>query len=87
VTQLSVTPETAESACDRRPLQAARRQPPRLIRLDDIPTDGLIIDEAGNEITVPAPHELPPTDWQEVFMRGCRLGRRPAGTRQAGGMG
>jgi hypothetical protein len=72
VTDLSVTPvQSVAPACDRRPLQAARRQRPIVVRLDEAPT-GLIIDEDGNQIVIPAPHELPPTDWMEVCMRGYR---------------
>jgi hypothetical protein len=62
----------AEQAFDRRPREAARRQPPRpivVIRLDEAPT-GKIIDQDGDEIKIPKPHET--RDWQTVAMAGYR---------------
>jgi len=42
---------------------------PIIVRLDEAPT-GKFIDEAGDEITIPKPHET--RDWQTVAMAGYR---------------
>jgi hypothetical protein len=61
---------------DRGPPQAAPRQPPRLIRLDDVP-DGKIIDQDGNEFEIPQPYERPvPKTWREAAFAGYK-GERP----------
>jgi len=67
---IKVSPvQSAEPACDQRPPEAARRQP---IRLHDIPTDGLILDQDGVEFRPPPPYQRRPTPktWMDAAFEG-----------------